>query len=455
MNRVIDRAWIMVVFLVILALGTGAFLVEYCIYSGDWVVAPGSPHVYNKSNLGCGVITDRDGVLLLDTTDGRAYSEDIQIRQSTLHWIGDRKGYIDARALSGYAKEMTGYDTFNGVYTYGCNAGQARLTLSARVQTAALQAMAGHRGTLAVYNYQTGEILCAVTTPTFDPDNVPDLSDAGQYEGVYLNRFLQSTYPPGSIFKIVTTAAALECVPDIENMTFTCTGRYDFGVDRVTCEKAHGTSDLKTAMARSCNCAYAQIAQLIGRENMMECAMRYGIRDSLTFDGVTTAAGNFDVSRAAPVELAWGCIGQYTDLVNPARYLAFLGTVAGGGSGAEPYLVSRITVGDETTYTARVRMSEQVMEPETARILKEFMRNNVQSVYGAGHFPGLTVCAKSGTSELGGGKRPNAMFAGFVDDAQYPLAFIVVVENGGYGSSVCVPILAPVLAECKALLDGN
>lgn len=455
MNRVIDRAWIMVIFLVILALGTGAFLVEYALYAGDWVVASGSPHVYNKSNLGCGIIMDREGVLLLDTTDGRVYSGDETIRQSTLHWIGDRKGYIDARALSGYAKEMTGYDGFNGVYTYGGAPGQAHLTLSARVQSVALDAMAGKRGTLAVYNYRTGEILCAVTTPTFDPDNVPDMSDAQRYEGVYLNRFLQSAYPPGSIFKIVTTAAALECVPDIESMTFTCTGRYDFGVDRVTCEKAHGTSDLKTAMARSCNCAYAQIAQLIGRENMMECARRYGIRDSLSFDGVTTAEGNFDVSQAAPVELAWGCIGQYTDLINPARYLSFLGAVAAGGNGPEPYLVSEITVGDDTTYRAQPRMSGQLMPPEIAAKLRDFMRGNVQNVYGAGNFPGLTVCAKSGTSELGGGKRPNAMFAGFVEDEAYPLAFLVVVENGGYGSAVCVPILAPVLAECKAVLDGN
>jgi peptidoglycan glycosyltransferase len=77
----------------------------------------------------------------------------------------------------------------------------------------------------------------------------------------------------------------------------------------------------------------------------------------------------------------------------------------------------------------------------------------VQVTYGAGNFPGLTVCAKSGTSELGGGKTPNAMFSGFVADEEYPLAFIVVVENGGYGSAACVPILSKVLAECRTVLD--
>ena len=83
------------------------------------------------------------------------------------------------------------------------------------------------------------------------------------------------------------------------------------------------------------------------------------------------------------------------------------------------------------------------------------MRNNVEIVYGAGNFPGLTVCAKSGTSQLGGGLTSNAMFAGFVTDEAYPLAFIVVVENGGYGSSTCVPILSKVLAACKAEMEHS
>ena len=83
------------------------------------------------------------------------------------------------------------------------------------------------------------------------------------------------------------------------------------------------------------------------------------------------------------------------------------------------------------------------------------MRNNVKSVYGDGNFPGLSVCAKSGTSQLGGEQDPNAMFAGFVQNEEYPLAFIVVVENGGYGSHTCVPILSKVLSACKAVMDGE
>lgn len=93
------------------------------------------------------------------------------------------------------------------------------------------------------------------------------------------------------------------------------------------------------------------------------------------------------------------------------------------------------------------------MTEEIAKTLQEFMRNNVVTNYGADNFPGLTVCAKSGTSQLGGNQKSNAMFAGFVMDEEYPLAFMVVVENGGYGSATCVPILSKVLAACKKELD--
>jgi peptidoglycan glycosyltransferase len=93
------------------------------------------------------------------------------------------------------------------------------------------------------------------------------------------------------------------------------------------------------------------------------------------------------------------------------------------------------------------------MSPEAAQTLREFMGYNVAAIYGDWNFPGLNVCAKSGTSQLGGGQTSNAMFAGFVEDEAYPLAFIVVIENGGYGSTACVPVLSRVLGECKAVMD--
>lgn len=449
MNRVMKRAWIMAVFILGLTAGMIFFLYEYATQANEWVLFSGSPH------LGSRVVVDRDGVQLLDTASGRTYASDETLRKSTLHWLGDRQGNIRGTAISHYAEELSGFDTVDGMYSYEGTVGVAQLTLSAAVQKTALQAMEGRKGTVAVYNYKTGEILCAISAPTYDPDNVPDIAGdtSGAYEGVYLNRFTQVTYPPGSIFKIITTAAALESVEGILDMTFTCRGVYEFGIDRVTCETAHGTKDLKGAMASSCNCCFAQIAQLIGKDTMTEYVENFHITKSVSFDGIRTAQGNYDVSKAAAVELAWSCIGQYTDMINPARYLTFMGAIANDGVETIPHLMSMTGVEGETTYEAEAETGERIMSEELALTLQEYMRNNVVNVYGAGNFPGLTVCAKSGTSELGGELRPNSMFAGFVTDDAYPLAFIVVVENGGYGSSTCVPILSKVLAACKTVMD--
>lgn len=457
MNRVINRTWITGLFVLLLVAGMLFFLGEYTLEAGQWVTFPGSPHLYNSANIGNGTVVDRSGSLLLDMTEGRAYAPEETTRKSTLHWLGDRDGFISAGAVSHYAGDMAGFDKINGVYNSTGGDGQARLTLSAKVQNTALKAMGNRRGTVAVYNYKTGEILCALSTPTYDPDHVPDIAGdtTGSYEGVYVNRFLRSAYVPGSIFKLVTTAAALECVDGIEDMTFTCRSVLEYGTQAVTCERWHGEQTLRTALANSCNCAFAQIAELVGKTNMEKYVARFGITESLSFDGVSTARGNYDVTNTAPVSFAWSCIGQYTDLVNPARFMQFMGAIAGGGTGAYPYIMEKVESGGRVTYRADTHVGERIVSEKTAKILTEYMRNNVISVYGSGNFPGLTVCAKSGTSELGGEQVSNAMFSGFVADAEYPLAFIVVVENGGYGSGTCVPILSKVLAACKEVLDGE
>ena len=457
MNRVTKRTWLMGLFICVLLGGMVFFMWEYATQSQNWVVASGSPHIYNGGNIGCGTITDRSGTVLLDITDTRTYSNDATTRRSTLHWLGDRKGYISAAAISGYAAELSGFDKINGVYSTSGTGGTAALTLSARVQNVALEALGDRKGTVAVYNYKTGEILCAVTTPTYDPDNVPNIDGdtTGKYEGIYLNRFVQSVYIPGSIFKVVTTAAALECVPDIMTRSFACTGEYQYGTEAVTCENPHGSLNLKTALAKSCNCAYAQIAELVGKENMVKYVEKFRVVESVSFDGITSAAGNYNISETAMVSFAWSCIGQHTDQINPARFMTFMGAIANDGVEVQPYLMARIEAGESTTYRARTEKNGRIMSEDTADILQSYLRNNVQSVYGDWNFDGLNVCAKSGTSQLGGEKTSNAMFAGFVDDEKYPLAFMVVVENGGYGASACVPVLSRVLAECKAVLDGE
>lgn len=455
MNRVASRAAITILLALLLIAGLGFFVTEYAVKSEQWVMFDGSPHVYSGGNIGFGQVVDAEGTLLLDMSNGRTYADSYDLRRSTIHWLGDRYGNINAPALPAHAAALVGHDLVNGVYTYGEPQGTARLTLYGDIQTAALDALGDRKGTIAVYNYQTGAILCAVTTPNYDPDDEPDLEndEEGEYEGVYLNRFTQTTYIPGSIYKIVTLAAALEALPEAEDMVFYCEGLLELDGGEITCEAYHGEQSLKDAFANSCNCAFAQLALEIGAEKMEHYVQLFGVNESISFDGIETPEGNYQAFGAAEVDIGWSGAGQYNNLVNPCSFLTFVGAIAGGGEGALPYVVENVSVGNANTYTVKTEMSAERMDSDTARIVGEYMRNNVESQYGDWYFPGLSVCAKTGTAEVGGDQEPNAMLAGFVDDSDYPLAFVICVENGGYGADTCLPIASEVIMACVEAID--
>ena len=455
MKKVSGRAIFPLILAIVLLAGTVLLCVRYFAKADEWVTFSGSPHVYTGVNLDGGVVTDRDGTLLLDSTDGRTYSADAATRTATMHLLGDRYGYIQAPLLGSFADDMIGFDKINGLYGAEGTEANAALTLSAAAQTAAYQALGNYHGTVGVYNYKTGEILCAVTSPSYDPDNMPDVDadTSGAYDGVYVNRFFQAAYTPGSIFKIVTLAAAIETVPDWENLTFTCEGKTIIGGQEIICEGVHGTITLKQALAHSCNVAFGELAGEVGTKALMEYAEKLGLSESFECDGIPVKAGTVDLKDADAGDLAWAGIGQYTDQVNALTFMRAMGRIAGGGTGAEPYLMAKITRGEKTVYEAKTEMSSRALKAETAAKMTEYLRNNVATIYGDGQFSGLNVCAKSGTAEHEG-ETADAMFAGFCVDENCPLAFVVFVENGGSGSAVAAPIAAKVLQVCAAAMNG-
>ena len=454
MKKVSGRAIFPLILAIVLLAGTVLLCVRYFAKADEWVTFSGSPHVYTGVNLDGGIVTDRDGTLLLDSTDGRTYSADAVTRTATMHLLGDRYGYIQAPLLGSFADDMIGFDKINGLYGAEGTEANAALTLSAAAQTAAYQALGNYHGTVGVYNYKTGEILCAVTSPSYDPDNMPDVDadTSGAYDGVYVNRFFQAAYTPGSIFKIVTLAAAIETVPDWENLTFTCEGKTIIGGQEIICEGVHGTITLKQALAHSCNVAFGELAGKVGTKALMEYAEKLGLSESFECDGIPVKAGTVDLKDADAGDLAWAGIGQYTDQVNALTFMRAMGRIAGGGTGAEPYLMAKITRGEKTAYEAKTETSSRALKAETAAKLTEYLRNNVATMYGDWQFGGLNVCAKSGTAEHEG-KTADAMFAGFCVDENCPLAFVVFVENGGSGSAVAAPIAAKVLQVCAAAIN--
>ena len=134
--------------------------------------------------------------------------------------------------------------------------------------------------------------------------------------------------------------------------------------------------------------------------------------------------------------------------------MSFIGAIANGGVTTLPHVVQRIQCGDDVTYEAQTAGGTRIMSEETARLMHEFMRNNVVSYYGTENFPDLKICAKTGTGQVDTDKKANAMFTGFLDDADMPYAFIVCIEDGGYGRKVCIPVISKVLEACIQLRDS-
>ena len=429
----------------------GIFMVQYFVSADEWVTHAGSPHVYSGGNISTGTVVDRNGEMLLTNSPTRTYSSDEAIRKATIHLLGDRYGYIEAPLINTYADKLIDYNKVTGIYNTSESGSTMNLTLSANACTTALYNLGDRKGTVGVYNYQTGEILCMASSGTYDPDNMPDtetIEAYDYYEGVYVNRFTDATYIPGSIFKLVTAAAAIDNIPDVRNRTFSCQQQTIIGGEYITCMNYHGGISFGQGLVKSCNIVFGELAVELGAETLTKYAEAAGITSSVEFDGTATRAGNFDLTNCSEADLAWAGIGQYTNLVNPCQFMTFMGSIANGGQAAKPYVVGSVeNSAGFKTYEAKTELLDQTMSPTTAAALTEMMRDDVVYNYGTYNFPDVYVCAKSGTAEVDG-EVPNAMFAGFVQDANYPLAFIVVVENAGNGSAVCASIAGQVLTAC-------
>jgi len=449
MRKIEKRAVLCLIIALALIAGLGLFCFRFVKNASDWAAYPYNRHMYsNSGQLLSGTILDRDGDVLTEVKDGeRVYYPDATVRRATVHAVGDGSGYIGTGALTAFADRLSGYNLITGGYSPLGSGRNLTLTLDAYLNVTAYNAMDGRQGTVGVYNYKTGDILCMVSTPSFDPENPPDASSAE--DGIYLNRFLSSAQVPGSIFKTVTLTAALENLPDLKDRTFTCTGETTVGGTVITCPKPHGKMDIESAFANSCNGVFGALAAELGGDTMTKYVEQAGLTRRMSVDGIMTAAGHYDVSEADKGQIGWSGVGQYTDTVNPCNMMAYMGAIANGGTAAVPRLILDITTpsGIPTSWQ-RTEETDTLVQGGTAAQVKEMMKNNVVQTYGTDRFRGLDIGAKSGTAEVGGDKRPNAWFAGFLDDPEHPYAFIVLVENGGGGASVAGEIAATVLQAC-------
>lgn len=447
MRKIEKRAIMCLMLAGVLVIGLGIFTYRYIADGSDWAVYTANKQIYNdKGRLKRGTLYDRNGTLLMSNTSGKmTFSDDYATRKANVHLTGDRSGNINTGANKVFANKLAGYNHLTGTYSLLGEGRNVNLSIDSDICVTANEALGDRRGTVGVYNYKTGEIICLVSSPNYDPEDPPENPD--DESGIYMNRFFSSTFTPGSIFKLVTAAASIENKSDYASWEYTCTGSQNYDDGRVTCQDAHGTVNLEQALADSCNCYFGELARQLGSDLMKEYVEKTGLTLSRDVNGISTARGSFDFPQTG-ADLAWAGIGQHNDLVNPCTMMTYMGAIANGGRAVQPKILHSVDF--STGFPASIPWkwwTKRMIEEDTAEILKNLMRNNVEDNYGTDNFPDLNICAKSGTAEVQKSERPNAWFAGFLDDDDHPYAFIVLVEKGGYGSDVAGSVANEVLQE--------
>ena len=448
--------------------------VNLMVHSQEWVTHPMNFHLPDHDELEyAGKILDRNGVVLAQSIDHRrVYHPEETVRKACVHVVGDNSVKIGTAVQTVRRSSLTHFD-YSGNIVFGLGlpdvfkSGQEivprgtdiRLTIDSTLQTAALEALGDYKGAVVFYNYKTGEIVCMVSTPTYDPQNVPeDIETNPAYDGAYLNRAVSAAYPPGSTFKLVTAAAAISEAPGIENTEYECIGKDTVGEDTVSCfavngiPTAHGKITLKTALSQSCNLYFAKLALALGKDRMTYYAEKMGFNSSLEFDGISVKSSLYNVSDATENQLAWSGVGQYTVLETPINMAMISAAIANGGTPVMPYLIETIGGKQENTVT----MAKPMMSKSAADLLYEMMDETVLYNYGKDTFCAeLDVCAKTGTAEVGE-NIAHAWVTGFCKNEACPLAFAVIAEYGNNSFQAAVPVASKVLyCAAEQMKSGN
>lgn len=464
MKKILRRSTL--IYIVALAFIGGLSYLAFELVTGadDWVDQAYNAHIAGDGGLAqAGAIYDRNGKALAQTVDGkRVYNESESVRKSLLHVVGDDSLNISTAVQSMYRSQLIGYNL-----VFGLNMPESlrashdiKLTVDSATCAAAYDVLAAYnkKGACVIYNYKTGEVICSISTMAYDPQAPPEITEdnESEYEGVYLDNVLSSTFTPGSIFKIVTSAAAIENIPDLYDRTWVCNGSENIGGSEVTCTdmETHGTLTYKEAMAHSCNIVFAKLAVELGSDTMTKTAEKIGINSSFDVDGIKTAKGSYDVSDANENQLGWSGVGQYNDKVNPMQMAIICGAIANGGKATNPTLIK-----DESILSALginyKSSGQELFSSDTATKLDDVMRYTVSDYYGDNLFGGLTVCAKTGTGEVGDDKNPNGWMVGYSKDEDCPLAFACVVQDSGFGFQYAGPVVEAAMIQAAKSLGAS
>ncbi len=336
-----------------------------------------------------------------------------------------------------------------------------RLTIDPALQKAMEEALArafadlDRPGAAVCIDVNTGAVLAMASYPAYDPNTIrqdyADLLDTdgfGRYRPL-LNRAIAGQYPLGSVWKVVTAAAALETFTISTDTIHTCEGSFRIGQRSVACwigytpARRHGPLNYYDAMKQSCNVYFNASGLAAGGPALVEWGARFGYGKRSEIDLPGEAAGRLDVVRQAGqvVNLS---IGQGTLLVTPLQVARMTAAVANGGTLPDVHLVQSNEVG--------ATLRPVGLQRSTVQALRAGLHKVVNEAGGTGYGPvrsdKIVIAGKTGTAQA----PPNddhAWFSGFAPYDEPKIAFAVVIEHGGHGGASAGPV-AKAIAEAWA-----
>lgn len=340
------------------------------------------------------------------------------------------------------------------------------LTIDLDVQRALEEGMAGvEHGAAVAIDPRDGSILAMVSRPAFDPNEFSRGISFARWQELtadggnpLLNRAIQSAYPPGSTFKVVTMLAGLRygAVDPDSRMPVSCSGGFNFGGRRFACwdKRGHGSVDLLTALQFSCDVYFYQLGLKLGLEHLQQTANALGLGDRTGIDLPAETRGlvptpeyynkHFKTGHWPRGVLLNLGIGQGELLTSPLQLATMCSIVANGGHAIRPHVVRRIDGVPEFKVEKPVEAGV-VVSPDIWGAVHEAMQRVIDAgTASAARLPGVAVGGKTGTAQNPHGK-DHALFICFAPVEAPKIAMAIVAENSGHGGVVCAPIAAKVL----------
>ena len=339
-----------------------------------------------------------------------------------------------------------------------------QLTIDSRIQVAAEQALAGRKGAIVVLDPRTGAVLAWASAPAYNNTDIQAAIESANASGgadtSMFDRATQALYTPGSTFKAVTLAAALENGVATLQSTYDSPGRLEIGgADVVSVnEVGYGNITLDRAFAVSSNTVFGQVAKQVRADRLVATAAAFGYGQSLGIDFSTVASVMPDPSEMTEWELAWAGAGQpvgqghtpgpQTTVMQNAVIAA---AIANDGIAMNPYVVGQVLASDGTVIkTTRTRSLGQAVSSDTAAKIRQAMLDVVQNGSGsAASIAGVKVAGKTGTAETNS-STPNSTFIGFAPYDTPTLAISLVLEETTENEATAAAVAGQVLRAALA-----